>query len=76
MAAGSAAAHGLAGPHLVDDFSSLIEEAGLGDLAQEVGIQLPNEGDGLGSSSQLPLQVHFAGQLRASAATPARRNHW
>jgi hypothetical protein len=60
-------------PHLVDDFFSTIEEAGLGDLAEEVGIRLGPRGnadaDDLISSSQ-PMQVRRRGSGRE-----ARRGH-
>ena len=61
-------------PHLVDDFFSTIEEAGLGDLAAEVGIRLgprsDSDGDALMPNSgqmQVPWPIRHAPQRRQSS---------
>jgi len=64
----------MAGGHgqLVDDFYTTIEEAGLSDLANEIGIQLgPGSAITLGSNSQ-QLQESEEPQSFLGAASPAR----
>ena len=46
------------GPHLYEDFFSTIEEAGLSDLAQEIGMGRCPDTNGISlSSSSMPMQV-------------------